>query len=176
MNKPNRKKRISKAAWLDRALEILETEGMQGVRVDRMARDFGISRAGFYYHFRDRSDVLQKMLAHWGTEFTEVVVNDPGLSKLNPEKKLLRIMEMILDQDLTRYDLAIRDWSKRDKKAAKMVSKVYKLRVDFLRGIFRELGFRGQPLEMRTRLFVCVTIPGNMRCSRTCRKPKKESC
>lgn len=120
-----------------------------------MARDFGISRAGFYYHFRDRSDLLQKMLEYWGTEFTEVVVNDPGLSKLNPEKQLLRIMEMILDHDLTRYDLAIRDWSKRDKKAAKMVRKVYQLRVGFLRGIFRELGFRGQSLEMRTRLFVC---------------------
>ena len=40
-----RKKRVSKAEWLAKALEILAAEGWQGVRVDRMAGEFGISRA-----------------------------------------------------------------------------------------------------------------------------------
>ncbi|MBW2686907.1 MAG: TetR/AcrR family transcriptional regulator, partial [Deltaproteobacteria bacterium] len=43
MTKSPRKKRVSKAEWLDRALDVLELEGVQGVRVERLARDLGIA-------------------------------------------------------------------------------------------------------------------------------------
>ena len=45
MTKLAPKKRVSKARWLERALEVLETEGLQGVRVERLARDLGIAKA-----------------------------------------------------------------------------------------------------------------------------------
>ena len=61
---------------------------------------------------------------------------------------------MILEHDLTKYDLAIRDWAARDPAAAKAVRSVYRMRLDFVRSIFSDIGFRGRQLEMRTRLFV----------------------
>ena len=42
-----------------------------------------------------------------------------------------------------------------DPDAATAVRTVYGMRLEFLRRIFSDLGFRGQQLEMRTRLFVC---------------------
>ena len=66
MTKLAPKKRVSKAQWLERALEVLETEGLQGVRVERLARDLGIAKAGFYWHFRDRSDLRQTVRSPGG--------------------------------------------------------------------------------------------------------------
>ena len=154
VGKATGKKRVSKAEWLARSLEILASEGIQGVRVERMARDLGIAKAGFYWHFRDRHDLLQSMLDYWAHEYTAVVTENPRLLHGDPKKRLYETMLMILEHDLAKYDLAIRDWATHDPAAAKAVRLVYRMRFDFLRSIFSELGFRGRQLEMRTRLFV----------------------
>jgi AcrR family transcriptional regulator len=154
MTKLAPKKRVSKARWLERALEVLETEGLQGVRVERLARDLGIAKAGFYWHFRDRSDLLHSLLDHWAHEFTSVVTTNPDLLEGDPKKRLYEAMRMILEHDLAKYDLAVRDWAAHDAAAAKAVAQVTRTRLDFARSIFSDLGFRGRQLGMRARLFV----------------------
>ena len=149
------KRRVSKGEWLARALEVLRSEGFQGIRVERLARDLGIAKAGFYWHFRDRRDLMQSLLDHWTRESTAVVTENPELVEGDPEKRLYKTMVVILDRDLAKYDLAIRDWAARDPDAAKAIRLVYRKRLEFVRGIFSDLGFRGQQLEMRTRLLVC---------------------
>jgi AcrR family transcriptional regulator len=155
MKKTPRTKRVSKAEWLHRALKVLESEGVQGVRVERLARDLGIAKAGFYWHFRDRPDLLQNVLDYWAHEFTAVVTDNPQLQEGDPKKRLYQTMLMILEHDLAKYDMVIRNWANHDPTAAKAVRRVTRMRLDFLRSIFSELGFRGRQLEMRTRLFVC---------------------
>jgi len=153
--KKAQKKRVSKAEWLAHGLEVLASDGVQGVRVERLARDLGIAKAGFYWHFRDRRDLLQSMLDYWAHEFTAVITENSELLEGDPKQRLYRTMVMILDHDLTKYDLAIRDWAAHDPAADKAVRLVYRMRLEFVRSIFSDIGFRGQQLEMRTRLFVC---------------------
>jgi len=151
-------KRVSKAEWLALALEVLASEGIQGVRVERLARDLGIAKSGFYWHFRDRSDLLQSILDYWKDELTAIVTANTELLEGDPKTRLYDSMRMILDHDLCKYDLAIREWAAHDPAAAKAVRSVYRMRLDFVRSIFSDLGFRGQQLEMRTRLFVAYHI------------------
>ena len=51
-------KRTSKAEWLEKALEVLEAEGVNGVKINRLAKLLETSRSGFYWHFKGRSDLL----------------------------------------------------------------------------------------------------------------------
>ena len=62
---------------------------------------------------------------------------------------------MIRDKKLAKYDLAMTLWAKLDPQVNRVVKKVVKMRLDYLRVTFAELGFEGDELEMRTRLFVC---------------------
>ena len=62
---------------------------------------------------------------------------------------------MILDYELTRYEIAIRQWAVQDTEAARAVRKVNRIRLDFVRKALSELGFTGDDLDMRTMLFVC---------------------
>ena len=64
-------------------------------------------------------------------------------------------MEMIRDKHLTKYDLAMTSWARLNPRVHKVVKKIDKMRLEYLRVIFAELGFKGDELEMRTRLFVC---------------------
>jgi AcrR family transcriptional regulator len=153
--KSNQKKNVSKDQWLAKALETLESSGVDGVKIERLAKALGISRSGFYWHFKNRQELLEHLLEYWTHEYTGVVSNDPDVKKLDPKKRLLAIMDMIREKNLTKYDLAINAWAKADPLARMALKKAVNIRLGFLRAVFAELGFDGDELEMRTRLFVC---------------------
>lgn len=153
--KTNKIKHVSKNQWLIKALDALESSGVEAVKIERLAKALGISRSGFYWHFKNRQDLLEHLLEYWVGEYTGVVTDNPDVIKLDPKKRLLTTMEMIRDKNLAKYDLAMIAWAKLDPQVHRAVKKVVKMRLDYLRGIFSELGFEGDELEMRTRLFVC---------------------
>src|SRR5690625_5043301 len=49
-------KGLSTQDWIDLAKETLITEGLPGVKVDRLAKKAGVTRGGFYYRFQSRQD------------------------------------------------------------------------------------------------------------------------
>ena len=147
-------KRVSKSEWLQAALTILGEEGVEGVRVEHIARHLGISKSGFYWHFRDREDLRNQILEFWAHEYTEVVTSNPDFRKGTPSQRLKMIMEMIVDAELTRYDLDMKAWSRTDPGIARRVRQIFRLRLDFSRDIFRAMGFKGDDLEVRTRMFI----------------------
>lgn len=149
-----RKKRVSKQDWLEKGLEVLEREGASGVHVECMARELGVAKSGFYWHFQDRADLLRQMLDYWAHEYTEVATENPELLRASPEERLRLTMHMILEHDLGGLDTSMRAWAERDPEVARVVRKVYDMRSEFIGGAFAELGFTGEDLEMRTRLFV----------------------
>jgi AcrR family transcriptional regulator len=147
--------RITKAQWLDMALEVLETDGVAGVRIEILAKRLEISKSGFYWHFKNRDDLLKDMLDYWTHELTEVLATNPEMLALKPKQRLTRTAEMILEYDLTRYEIPIRQWALQDEVAARAVRKVNRIRLDYIGGAFSELGFTGDDLDMRTMLFTC---------------------
>ena len=155
MSTSKRKTRVSKDQWLQAAMELFSKEGEKGVQIEKLARKVGVAKAGFYWHFRDRADLLEHMLAYWSHEFTGVVAADPEIMNMPPAERLLAIMQMVDKYDLTRYDVHFRAWAKNDPAAARGVRDVIRVRLDTVRALFSELGFEGEELEVRAHLFVC---------------------
>jgi AcrR family transcriptional regulator len=154
-------KRTSKAEWLEKALEVLEAEGVNGVKIDRLAKLLETSRSGFYWHFKDRQDLLNNLLEHWEHEYTEVVIYGGGHeADLPPRDRLLHVMKMIEQYDLDRFEVPMMAWADHDPVAAQVVKDVYAKRFKYIKSIFAEMGFAGTDLEMRVRLWLCYAIRG----------------
>ena len=149
-----KQQRISKDQWLASALQALESEGISGVRIDKLARQLGVARSGFYWHFKDRQDLLDHMLEYWAAEYTAIVLEDKALSEAPAVQQLENVMRTVRDQELNRFEAAIFIWSQTDSAARKAFDQVYKRRLDYVRSIFRELGFKGDEVEMRAQLFM----------------------
>jgi len=152
MKKKKVRRGISKAEWLEAGLQSLSEEGVAGVAVEKLAKSLGIAKAGFYWHFKNRDDLLRQLLDYWTHEITEVVTSNPELLALKPKSQLILAAEMILDYDLTRYEIAIRQWALQDAGAARAVKKANRLRLDFARKALSELGFKGEDLEILRRV------------------------
>ena len=153
MTKTSRK-RVTRDQWLSKALELFAKTGEGGLHVEKLSRALDISKSGFYFHFVDRDDFLQQLLAYWAHEYTEVVSRNPLLEMMPPRQRLQMIATLVFEQNLTEFDAAMQVWSNKDPKIAKQVRKVVDTRLAFTRKAFQELGFAGDDLEMRSRAFI----------------------
>ena len=57
--------------WIRAAFARLANEGIESVRIELLARDLGVSKGSFYWHFRDREDLLTCVLDRWEADETE---------------------------------------------------------------------------------------------------------
>src|SRR5262249_42932087 len=60
--------RLGREDWLRAARRALLARGPEGVRVEPLARDLGVTKGSFYWHFGDRADLLEALLVEWEEE------------------------------------------------------------------------------------------------------------
>ena len=77
-------KRVSRDQWLAGALEMFARTGADGLRVEQLARSLGVAKSGFYFHFKDREDLLQQLVDYWEAEYTAPVLTNPMLLMASP--------------------------------------------------------------------------------------------
>ena len=94
------------------------------------------------------------MLEYWAHEYTAVVTENPELNQGHPKQRLEQTMRMIQEYGLNKLEIVIRVWAQSDPITAKIMNKAYKMRHDFIDNLIKEMGFRGDEVEMRTQLFL----------------------
>ncbi len=155
MTKKQVQRGVSKAQWLEAALDTLCEGSVAGITILSLAKKLGISRAGFYWHFEDRDDLLRQLLDYWVHEITEVITANKDILAQPPRERLVYTAQLILKHQLARYEIGIQQWGLIDKGAARALKKVGKMKMNFVECALKELGFEGDELQMRAMLFVC---------------------
>jgi AcrR family transcriptional regulator len=140
---------LTKDDWLRAAMKVLRTQGVGGVRVLGLARSLGVTRGSFYWHFRDRQDLLDHMLDWWDREMTDTVIRHTDGVRGDAVKRIVALAELVPRKDLNRYDSAMRAWADGDRKVAAVTRRVTRKRLEYVAGLFREAGF--SPREATTR-------------------------
>lgn len=154
LTKPTLEARYDREAWLHTALEVLSREGQAKLRTERLARDLGVTRGSFYHHFKSRQEFVLALLDYWTKTFTEQVNAAVAGTGKSAAERLLLLMRLIRDNRLDRHDIAFRSWAAQDPEVAAKVREVDGLRYEFIRNLFSEMGFEGEDLEDRVRLFL----------------------
>lgn len=148
-------KGVSKAEWLQAATDALARGNVSDITIGSLARTLGISKSGFYWHFKNRDELLDELLDYWNHEVTEVITKNSELMALDPKDRLERAAEIIIDNDLVRYEIGIRQWAMNDKRAARAVRLVNRRRLEYGRRTFGEIGFSEDEADVRAMLFIC---------------------
>lgn len=154
MKTTNPNRRVSKADWLDCAMKAFRKEGEPGVKVVALARKLEVNKAGFYWHFKDRKDLLDQLFDLWVHEFTEVVTENTILKNLPPKERLLSAMTMIYEHNLGELDIHFNAWALKDRSIKQRVGRVTAQRVEFLKKLFLQAGCDEPQAEMRAEFFV----------------------
>jgi AcrR family transcriptional regulator len=153
------KARTPRTRWIEEGLRALGGGGPDAVRIETLAQALGVTKGGFYWHFDDRSALLEEMLDAW-----ERVMIDEVIERLEGEggdarAKLRRLFGLAASTEargLMRIDLAVRDWARRDKAVARRLRRVDNRRMGYMRSLFGAFCRDEDEVEVRCLLFASL--------------------
>jgi AcrR family transcriptional regulator len=151
---------LSREDWLSAALDVLNERGVDSVKVLPLSKALGVTRGSFYWHFKDREDLLQQMLVYWERELTDAVIRQTKKLDASAEDKLRYVVTNVLYQSMDRYDTAVRAWSLFDSSALKTMKRVERKRLRFLAELLSQTGLDQGVAHIRAQFLYGYLMAG----------------
>lgn len=135
---PARSPSLHPDSWLRAARTRLSDHGIESVRVEVLARDLGVSKGSFYWHFRDRGELLDKLLSRW---------EEGEIDWLNAEDsagtatRWAKFIARTADPERMYMDVALHAWARADERVAERVAAIEKRKSRLIADVLREIGF-----------------------------------
>ena len=117
---------LTRQAWIASARLVLETRGIADVKVDRLAKGLNVTRGSFYFHFRNRKDLLDALLKDWRDSNCRPF---EAMAK-RPDLQGAKLFEVVTDSWLpgggfnAKLDMAVRDWARTSREVELKVARV----------------------------------------------------
>ena len=156
--KAERRRRLSPEDWIDAALNALVEEGIEGVRVDRLCRDLGVTKGSFYHHFESRDGLLEVLAAYWADIAPHQAVAVVDSFKGDAMKQLIEVARLVADLDIGRRDHAMRAWAAADQRAARSVQRADRKILGVLEKIMAGLGVPEDEIHPLTRVLFFTSL------------------
>lgn len=121
-----------KSDWLKAAFAVLAQQGIEAVRVEVLAREMGVTKGSFYWHFQNRAELLTELLRQWATETEKLI--EFASKAATPLERLQDLFGAISTIAVAGGlpDSAIFLWSRQDGQVAEQVQQVEQKRLNFL--------------------------------------------
>jgi AcrR family transcriptional regulator len=151
--------RVPRERWTDAGLRALAAHGSTAVRVETLAATLGVTKGSFYWHFRNREELLGAILDAWEEALVDRAIasadagGGDGRTRL---RRLFRAAEQL--DDLLELELSVRDWARRDPAVAERVTRVDRRRLDYLRPLFAEFCDDAADVEGRCLLVLTLLV------------------
>jgi AcrR family transcriptional regulator len=153
------KARTPRDAWVDAALNALATGGPDGVRVETLAASLGVSKGGFYWQFANRQALLDEMLDRWQQSAVEDVIARVEAGPAEPRAKLQQLFDLApAAASSFAVELALRDWSRRDRDVARRLRRIDRRRMAWLRSLFAQFCADENDAEARSMLAYSLLV------------------
>lgn len=151
--------RLNRADWIAAALELLIEVGIDAVRITTLADALSVTRGSFYWHFKDRDDLCDAIIAHWERTNTAAVVSAvTGATSL--DEGVLGLFDAWLDATRfePRLDSAMRDWARRSDTVHAAVEEADTTRIAAIAELFSAHGFAPTDAFIRARIIYFAQV------------------
>lgn len=152
--------RLSPDDWIRAASRTLAEDGVEAVRVEVLARDLGVSKGSFYWHFKNRAALLEAVLDGWEAGATDAIIEAVNERERDPGARLWALMETVFARSSRghAFEAGVRMWATRAGDVAKRVRHVDKRRVRFVCGLLIEAGLPRADAKIRATLLYRALI------------------
>ncbi|TNJ47455.1 TetR/AcrR family transcriptional regulator [Phaeobacter sp. B1627] len=160
LQSPNTRTRGSRQLWLDAALNLLATSGIDAVKIMPLAKSVGQTRTGFYWYFKDLSALHDAMIETWETRNTGQIQARCEAPAGTINQALFNLMDCWLSPELfdTRLDLAIRNWARNDPRLAARLHDADAARITAVRDMFLRYGYSPEQADVRSLTVIYTQI------------------
>ncbi|MDP5240181.1 TetR family transcriptional regulator [Uliginosibacterium sp. 31-16] len=149
---------LDRTAWIDFATRVLAEDGVDGLRVEVLARKLSVTKGSFYWHFKDRQALLNSVVTAWRDARVQEVELQVAIPAAEATAQIRRILDQYAttpNQQRMRTELALRDWARRDSFVAAAVETVDQARLQNAMRLFSLAGYPAE--EAHTRALLMFT-------------------
>lgn len=139
---------LSREAWIEAALGAVADGGLDAIAVEPLAARLGTTKGSFYWHFKDRADLVTATGAAWERVATAAVIEHLSAVPDPTERLQLLLGVAFREEREDAIDLAMISASNHPQ-LGDTIARVTRARLAFLERIFAELRF--SPAVARTR-------------------------
>src|SRR3954468_25040281 len=129
--------------WIEAGLAEMARHGIDGVRVEVLAKNLGVTKGGFYRRFKDRAALLEGMLRDWSSGRIAAIEKQTSLDGATARERLKALIALYSERMNTEgmaVELAIRQWARSDEAAAMAVASVDAARLQNVGHLYRAAG------------------------------------
>jgi AcrR family transcriptional regulator len=146
--------RTPRSKWIEEGLRALGRGGPDSVRIEPLARALGVSKGGFYWHFKDRQALLEEMLDAWEHTWVDEVIEAVEAEDGDARSRLRRLFALAVasGDELLKIELAIRNWARREQTVAARLRRVDNRRMNYMRSLFGAICENDDDVEVRCLL------------------------
>jgi AcrR family transcriptional regulator len=168
--RPAAKEALDRPAWIAGALDIVAKDGIDGLRVESLAKKLGVTKGSFYWHFKDRRDLIDAVLDDWRNsrirDIRKQTAAEPG-DELAALRHTIDVYAAARNRKGISIEAAIRIWARQDANGLAVVEEVDAERLESTRRLFLAIGL--PPAEAAARsalLYAYVFGFSMMQCGR----------
>src|SRR5664280_2466765 len=134
-------------AWIEAGFEELARSGVEGVRVEVLAKNLGVTKGGFYRRFRDRAALLEGILQNWSAGRIAAIEQQTSLDGATARDRL-RALIRLYSERMNTEGMAVEP-------AANAVASVDAARLKNVGQLYRATGLPAEQADAQAFLFYC---------------------
>lgn len=146
---------LTREDWITGAWEMLGDAGLDGVRVEPLARRLGVTKGSFYWHFRDRQELLDVLLDLWFSIWDDQMSPDID-GDGNAEERIWALFESVIRRTTRGQTVSLRLLSHKDPEIARRIDERDAQRLAFLMQRLEEIGFSREEARVRGQVYQAI--------------------
>ena len=99
MIKQKNSSRLGRQDWIDTGLKVLAKNGVKSIRVELLAKLMNVTKGSFYWHFKNREELLDALLQEWSDRDTNKIIEQIEAIDGDASSKLLYLFELCCEDD-----------------------------------------------------------------------------
>jgi AcrR family transcriptional regulator len=152
---PAPRSQLDRNDWIEAAIGVLADRGVAGLRVEVLAKHCGVTKGSFYWHFKDRQDLLDAVLQLWKEgrlRDIEKQATAAAGKELQQIHHVIDVYSAVKNRKGISIELAVRDWARHDPAVAAVVEEVDAYRLECTRKLFVACGLPDDEAHARSIL------------------------
>jgi AcrR family transcriptional regulator len=146
---------LTRDDWISGAWDMLGVYGLDGVRVEPLARRLGVTKGSFYWHFKDRQQLVEALLDRWFLIWDGQM--SPRMEQAaDPADRVWALFESVVGRVTRGQTVSLRMLSHSDADVARRIEERDAQRLAFLMEQLVAIGFSLEEARVRGQVYQTI--------------------